>query len=115
PKNTSAAENGPPELALASSSALTVMLLTAGPIRQSECTAPLALLSACVVASSTTDPVPVNVSVMRVKAVPKPVIVVDPVYWIVVAPSVDQEQISVPVGCVVPLLFVFSPVVDVPS
>src|SRR5579862_2360751 len=92
PKNTSAGENGPLALVpLASSRALTVMLLTAGPIRHSEWTAPLALLSACVVASSATDPVPVNESVMRVKAVPKPVIEVDPVYWMLDAPSVDQE------------------------
>ena len=67
------------------------MLLTADPIRHSEWTAPLALLSACVVASSTTAPVPVKVSVMRVKTVPKPVIEVDPVYTMLLAPSVDQE------------------------
>jgi hypothetical protein len=79
PKNVRAAVQGPPALVLASIRELTVMLLTAGPMRHSECTAPLALLSACVVASSTTEPVPLNVSVCRVNTVPKVVIVVDPV------------------------------------
>ena len=79
PKNVRAAVHGPPELVLASIRALTVMLLTAGAMRHSECTAPLALLNATVVASSTTDPVPLNVSVIRRNTVPKVVIVVDPV------------------------------------
>jgi hypothetical protein len=55
------------------------MLLTVGAMRQSEWTAPLALVSACVVASSTTEPEPVNVSVNRVNAVPKVAMEVDPV------------------------------------
>ena len=54
------------------------MLLTAGPMRHSACTEPLMLVpvSACVVASSTTEPVPLNVSVTRVKTVPPPLVIV---------------------------------------
>jgi len=80
PKNVRAGEKGPPELVLASISTLTVMLLTAGPMRHSECTAPLALLSACVVPSSMTAPEPLNVSVARKNTVPKFVCEVEPVY-----------------------------------
>jgi hypothetical protein len=72
PKNVRAGVQGPLALVLASTRALTVMLPTLGSMRQSECTAPLALLNACVVASSTTEPVLLNVSVMRVNAVPPP-------------------------------------------
>jgi hypothetical protein len=115
PKNVLAAVHGPLELVLASMRTLTVMLLTDEPMRQSECTAPLALLSACVVASSTTAPVPLNVSVARKNTVPKSVIVVEPVYWMKFAPSVDQEKISEPVGFVVPSLFIFSPYGTVPA
>ncbi len=115
PKNVRAAVHGPLELVLASIRTLTVMLLTAEPMRQSECTAPLALLSACVVASSTTTPVLLNVRVARRKTVPNVVIEVEPVYWMKLAPSVDQEKISVPVGSVVPLLFIFSPYGTVPA
>src|SRR5262245_58378971 len=104
PKNVRAAVHGPPELVLASIRTLTVMLLTPEPIRHSECTAPLALVSACVVASSTTAPVLVNVSVARRNTVPNVVIVVEPVYWMKPAPSVDQEKISDPVGSVAPVL-----------
>jgi hypothetical protein len=81
PKNVSAGVKGPPELVLASISTLTVMLLTAGPMRHSACTEPLMLapVRACVVASSTTEPVPLKMSVTRVKTVPKLEIDVDPV------------------------------------
>jgi len=81
PKNVSAGEKGPPELVLASTSTLTVMLLTADPMCHSACTEPLMLVpvKACVVASSTTEPVPLNVRVTRVKTVPKVLIEVDPV------------------------------------
>src|SRR5689334_20632729 len=111
PKKVSAAVHGPEELVLASMRALTVMLLTLGPMRQRECTEPLMLapVSPCVVASSTTEPVPPNVSVARVNTVPNPVIVVDPVYWIVVAPSAAHTNRSVPVGSEPALLFIFSP------
>ena len=81
PKKVSAGVNGPAALVLASIRTLTVMLLTALPMRQREWTEPLMLapVSACVVASSTTAPVPLNVSVTRVNTVPKVVIVVLPV------------------------------------
>jgi hypothetical protein len=79
PKNVRAGVQGPLELVLASMIALTVMLLTLGSMRHSECTAPLALLSAMVVASVTSEPAPLNVSRSRVNTVPKVVIVVDPV------------------------------------
>jgi hypothetical protein len=115
PKNVLAGVQGPPELALPSISTLTVMLLTDGAMRHKECTAPLALLNACVVASSTTDPVPLKVSVARVKTVPTVLIVVEPVYWIVVAPSVDQLKISAPLGSAPPVLFIFSPNGTVPA
>ncbi len=115
PKNVRAGVHGPPELVLASIRTLTVMLLTPAPMRQSECTAPFALLSACVVASSTTVPELLKVSVARRNTVPKVVIVVEPVYWMNVPPSVDHEKISAPVGSVLPLLFIFSPNGDVPA
>jgi hypothetical protein len=76
PKYTSAGCQAPVPASLASIRTLTVMLLTAPPMRQSECTpcgvllpvAPRMLVpvSACVVASLTTAPVPLNVSVTRV-------------------------------------------------
>jgi hypothetical protein len=74
PKNVLAGEKGPPELVLASTCTPTDMLVTAGPMRHSACTEPLMLLPirACVVASSTTEPVPLNVRVTRVKTVPPP-------------------------------------------
>jgi hypothetical protein len=75
PKYTSAGEKTPAPAVLASIRTLTVTLLAAA-TRQSECTpwgvpAPvnprmLAPVSACVVASLTTTPVPLNVSVTRV-------------------------------------------------
>ena len=80
PKKVRAAVQGPLALVLASTRTLTVMLLTNGAIRHSECTAPLALLSAFVVASLTIEPAPLNVSVIRVNTVPPPLeIVVWPV------------------------------------
>jgi hypothetical protein len=113
PKNVRAGVKGPPELKLASTSTLTVMLVTAGPIRHSACTEPLMFVPvrACVVASSTTEPVPVNVSVTRVKMVePKPGIEVEPVYWMLVAPfGVCHTTRSVPLGSEPPVLFIFSP------
>jgi len=111
PKNASAGLNGPPAAVLASISALTVRLPTDGAIRHSECTEPLMFVpvSPCVVASSTTWPVPLKVSVSRVKTVPKVVIVVEPVYWIVVVPSADHTNRSVPLGSEPPLLFILSP------
>jgi hypothetical protein len=76
PKYTSAGENTPAPASLASIRTLTEKLLTAEPTRQSECTPWAVLLpvsprmlvpvSACVVASVTTAPVPPNVSVTRV-------------------------------------------------
>jgi hypothetical protein len=76
PKYTSAGCQAPVPVSLASIRTLYVRLLTAAPMRQSECT-PWAVLgpvsprmlvpmSACVVASLTTAPVPLNVSVTRV-------------------------------------------------
>src|SRR6516164_1939691 len=115
PKYVSAAVQGPAALSLASINAVTVMLLTAGPMRHSACTEPLILgpVNPCVVASSTTEPVPLNVSVTRVKAVAEPpplmLYVVDPVYWTVVAPSAAHTNLSVPLGSEPPLLFIFSP------
>src|SRR5262249_53185717 len=89
------------------------MLLTAGPMRHKACTEPLMLapVSACVVASSTTESGPLNVRVTRVKMVlPKPVCAVAPVYWIVVAPfGLAHTTISVPLGSEPPLLFCLSP------
>ena len=74
PKYVSAAVHGPLALSLASISTLTVRLVTAGSMRQSACTEPLMLapVRPCVVASSTTEPVPLKVSVTRVKAVAVP-------------------------------------------
>lgn len=73
---------------LASIRTLTVRLLTADPMRQRECTPGgvllpvlprmLAPVSACVVASLITTPVPENVSVTRVSTLPKPEIDVVP-------------------------------------
>src|SRR5689334_24426824 len=88
------------------------MLATLDAMCHSACTEPLMLapVRACVVASSTTEPVPLNVSVTRVKTVPPPLeIAVDPVYWMVVDPFVDHTTRSVPVGSEPPLLFIFSP------
>jgi len=82
PKNVLAGEKGPLALVLASICTLTAMLVTAGPMRHSACTEPLMLapVRACVVASSTTEPVPPKVRVTRVKTVPPPLeIVVCPV------------------------------------
>jgi hypothetical protein len=81
PKNSSAGENGPPALVLASIRTFTLKLLTAAPMRQSAWTEPLMLepVSACVVASSATAPVPLNVSVTRVNTVPKFTMLVWPV------------------------------------
>ena len=71
---------------------------------------------ACVVASSTTEPVPLNVSVTRMKGEPPPLeMVVCPVYWMVVAPFTDHTTRSVPLGSVTPLLFIFSPIGVVPG
>src|SRR5262249_18464861 len=76
PKYTSAGDQTPAPASLASIRTLTDMLLTAAPMRQSEWTPGavlgpddprmLAPVSACVVASLTTAPVPLNVSVTRV-------------------------------------------------
>src|SRR5262245_11395556 len=100
-------------MVLAWTCTLTVMLLTAGPMRHSACTEPLMLVPvrACVVASSTTEPVPLNVRSVRVNTVPPPLeIVVDPVYWMVVAPfGVVHTTRSVPLGSEPPLLFILSP------
>jgi hypothetical protein len=72
PKYTSAGCQAPAPASLASTRTLTVMLLTALPMRHKACTEPLMLVpvSACVVASSTTAPDPLNVSVTRVSTVP---------------------------------------------
>jgi hypothetical protein len=65
---------------------------------------------ACVVASSTSVPEPLNVSVIRVETVPRPVMVLVPVYRIwFVAGFVDHENSSAVVGSEPPLLFIFSP------
>jgi hypothetical protein len=98
------------------------MPLTVGSIRQSEWITPFdeeqppaghELVSPCVVASSITEPVPVNVSVRRVKAVAVPppwrLYRVEPVYWMEVAPSVDHAKISPPVGCEL-AVFIVSPI-----
>src|SRR5512147_2097088 len=91
---------------------LTVMLLTLGAMRHRAWTEPLMLVPvrACVVASSTTEPVLLKVRVTRVKTVePKPGIEDEPVYWMVVPPFVDHTTRSVPLGSEPPVLFVFSP------
>jgi hypothetical protein len=118
PKYVSAAVHGPLALSLASISTLTVMLVTAGSMRQSACTDPLMFVpvSPCVVVSSTTEPVPLKVSVTRVKAVADPppslasmLYVVCPVYWMVVAPFTDHTNRSAPLGSELLVLFIFSP------
>jgi hypothetical protein len=112
PKNVRAGVKGPLALVLASTRMFTVMLVTPGAMRHSAWTEPLMLapVSACVVASSTTEPVFVNVSVTRVKTVePKPGIEDDPVYWMVVPTFVDHTTRSAPLGSEPPVLFVFSP------
>src|ERR1051326_5096953 len=119
PKYVSAAVHGPLELSLASIRTLTVMLRTPGAMRQSACTEPLMLapVRPCVVASSTTEPVPLNVRVTRVKAVAEPppslgsmLYVVCPVYWIWVVPGfVDHTNRSAPLGSKLLVLFIFSP------
>src|SRR5689334_5300149 len=88
------------------------MLLTAGPTRHSACTEPLMLVPvrAWVVASSTTEPVPLNVRSTCVKTVPKVAIVVEPLYWMVVAPfGLVHTTRSVPLGSVAPVLTIVSP------
>ena len=118
PKYVSAGVHGPLALSLASIRTLTVMLRTVGAMRHRECTEPLMLapVRACVVASSTTEPVPLNVSVTRVKAVADPppsvgsmLYVVWPVYWTVVEPSDDHTNRSAPLGSELLVLFIFSP------
>jgi hypothetical protein len=89
PKYTSAGDQALAPALLASISTLTVKALTAEPMRQSECTPGavplpvfprmLAPVSAWVVASLTTTPVPLKVSVTRVSTLPKPTIDVCPV------------------------------------
>jgi hypothetical protein len=117
PNNVRAAVKGPlAEVVLASMATFTVMLLTPAPMRHSECTAPLALLSAIVVASVTRVPAPLNVNRSRVKTVPGPPLEIEvvPMYVITVPDEVECAKISPPLGCVpvvgVPVPFISSPI-----